>query len=60
MVPALADFRFAPWFDVAVASRVGAGPSPRSENQDNFVVIDFDGRACHLHDQQPQMTSVAD
>jgi len=59
MVPALADFRFAPWFDVAVASRVGAGPSTRSENQDNFVVIDFDGRACHLHDQQPQMTSVA-
>ena len=59
MAPTLADFRFAPWFDVAVASRVGAGPATRAENQDNFVVIDFDGRACHLHDQQPQTTLVA-
>lgn len=55
----LADFRFAPWFDVAVASHVGAGPSARAENQDNFVVIDFDGRACRLHDQQPHHQSVA-
>jgi len=49
----LADFRFAPCFDVAVASRIGCGPSTRAENQDNFVVIDFDGRACRLQDQQP-------
>lgn len=55
----LADFRFAPWFDVAVASRVGAGPSVRLENQDNFVVIDFDGRACRLQDQQPHYETVA-
>ena len=48
----LADFRFAPCFDVAVASRIGCGPSTRAENQDNFVVIDFDGRACRLQDQQ--------
>jgi serine/threonine protein phosphatase PrpC len=59
MAPTLADFRFAPWFDVAVASRVGAGASTRSENQDNFVVIDFDGRACHLHHQQLQTTLIA-
>ena len=54
----LADFRFAPAFDVAVASRVGCGPSTRAENQDNFVVIDFDGRACRLQDQQPVCVSV--
>lgn len=54
----LADFRFAPYFDVAVASAVGTGPQTRSENQDNFVVIDFDGRACRLHDQQPACTTI--
>lgn len=59
MPPTLANFRFAPCFDVAVASRVGVGPSVRSENQDNFVVIDFDGRAGHLHDQMPRITAVA-
>ena len=54
----LADFRFAPLFDVAVASRVGCGPTTRAENQDNFVVIDFDGRACRLQDQQPLCLAV--
>ena len=58
MPATLADFRFAPWFDVAVASRIGCGPSTRTENQDNFVVIDFDGRACRLQDQQPHCTTV--
>ena len=59
MPPTLADFRFAPSFDVAVTSRVGVGPATRSENQDNFVVIDFDGRACHLHGQLPVITTIA-
>ena len=59
MPPTLANFRFAPSFDVAVASRVGVGASTRAENQDNLVVIDFDGRACHLHDQQPATTTIA-
>jgi len=59
MPSTLADFRFAPSFDVAVASRVGVGPATRSENQDNLVVIDFDGRACHLHDQRPVITTIA-
>ena len=54
----LADFHFAPLFDVAVASRVGCGPATRTENQDNFVVIDFDGRACRLQDQQALCTTV--
>lgn len=54
MQPALSDFRFGPCYDVAAASRTGCGPVTRSENQDNFVVIDFDGRACHLLDQAPR------
>lgn len=58
MQPALSDFRFRPHFDVAVASRTGCGPAIRAENQDNFVVIDFDGRACYLQDQAPRRLTV--
>lgn len=52
----LFDFDFAPRFDVAVASRRGAGPVQRAENQDNFVVIDFSGMASHLLGQALQRT----
>ena len=49
-----ADLRFGPYLDVAVRSSVGAGPVQRAENQDNYVLIDFDGNAAFLRDQQPQ------
>lgn len=52
------DFHFAPRYDVAVASRRGSGPVQRSENQDNFVVIDFAGQACHLLGQALHRTAV--
>jgi len=61
-MPALTAFRFAPCFDVAVASRIGIdapGVATRAENQDNFVVIDFDGRACFLRGGQPQHQALA-
>ncbi len=58
MPPAFPDllsaFEFAPRYDVAVASRRGAGPVQRAENQDNFVVIDVAGHACHLLGQEPR------
>ena len=54
MTPPLADLRFGPCLDVAVRSSVGAGPVQRAENQDNYVLIDFDGSAAFLRDQQPQ------
>lgn len=44
----LSGFQFAPRFDVAVASRRGSGPLQRPENQDNFVIVDNAGQACHL------------
>jgi len=50
----LSGFRFAPRYDVAVASRRGSGPLQRPENQDNFVVIDGAGQACHLLGQSVQ------
>jgi len=60
MPATLTGFSFAPYFDVAVASRIGIdGMATRAENQDNFVVIDFDGRACMLRDQQPQHITLA-
>lgn len=53
----LSGLQFAPRFDVAVASRRGSGPLQRPENQDNFVVIDFAGQACHLRDQTLQRSA---
>ncbi|SFD11348.1 PP2C family protein-serine/threonine phosphatase [Massilia yuzhufengensis] len=58
MPPVLSDFQFAPRFDVAVASRRGAGPVQRPENQDNFVVIDVAGQACHLLGQELRRSRV--
>lgn len=52
----LSAFQFAPRYDVAFASRRGSGLLQRPENQDNFVVIDFAGHACHLADQAPRRT----
>jgi serine/threonine protein phosphatase PrpC len=46
-------------FDVAAASRVGAGPRLREENQDNLVLIDTTGQAVWLQGQQPQRRQLA-
>ena len=46
-------------FDVAAASRIGAGPNQRPENQDNFLVIDGAGRASFLRDGREQSVQVA-
>jgi serine/threonine protein phosphatase PrpC len=45
--------------DVAAASRLGAGPRLREENQDNLLLIDTGGQAVWLQDQQPQRRQVA-
>jgi serine/threonine protein phosphatase PrpC len=46
-------------FDVAAASRLGAGPRLREENQDNLVLIDTGGQAVWLQGQQPQRRQLA-
>jgi serine/threonine protein phosphatase PrpC len=53
-----ADLRFGPHFDVAARSCTGVGPSPRAENQDNYLLIDIDGNAAYLHGQQPRRQRV--
>jgi hypothetical protein len=45
--------------DVAAASRLGAGPRLREENQDNLVLIDSGGQAVWLQGQQPQRRQLA-
>ena len=55
----LADFQFAPRYEVAVASRRGAGTLQRPENQDNFLVIDHAGMASRLEDQTLRRTRLA-
>lgn len=49
-----AEFNFGAMYDVAAASLRGSGPGQRPENQDNFLVIDGQGHACHLLDQLPR------
>ena len=44
---------FGPWLDAAAGSSVGAGPMPRRENQDNFLLIDASGHAVCLSQQAP-------
>lgn len=43
---------FGPRFDVAAHSSIGEGAHPRTENQDNFLLIDVNGNAAFLDKQQ--------
>ena len=43
---------FGPRFDVAAHSSIGEGARPRTENQDNFLLIDINGNAQFLDNQQ--------
>ena len=43
---------FGPRFDVAAHSSIGEGTRPRSENQDNFLLIDVNGHAQFLDNQR--------
>jgi serine/threonine protein phosphatase PrpC len=53
IAPLLAGLRFGA-LDVAACSRLGAGPRLRAENQDNLLLIDRDGHAAWLQDQDVQ------
>ena len=46
-------------FEVAAASRIGAGPSRRLEIQDNFLLIDGSGRARFLREGLEHSVQVA-
>lgn len=50
---------FGPWLDAAAGSSIGAGPTPRQENQDNFLLIDGSGHAVYLSQQEPLRRQIA-
>jgi len=50
---------FGAWLDAAAGSCIGAGPAPRRENQDNFLLIDGSGNAVCLSQQEPLRCRVA-
>lgn len=50
---------FGPRFDVAAHSSIGEGERPRTENQDNFLLIDVNGNAAFLEKQQLEAAKVA-
>ncbi len=46
--------QFGPFLDIAASTSAGADPAVQAENQDNFLLIDADGLALFLRDQQQQ------
>jgi serine/threonine protein phosphatase PrpC len=50
---------FGPCLDIAARSSAGADPAVQAENQDNFLLIDTDGLAVFLRDQQQQQLHLA-
>ena len=52
MTIAPASLDFGPRFDVAAHSSIGEGARPRSENQDNYLLIDVSGQARFLDNQR--------
>jgi serine/threonine protein phosphatase PrpC len=52
------SLQFAPRFDIAAATSAGAHPDARLENQDNWLLIDIDGRAAFMRGQEPRQQQV--
>lgn len=52
MITAPHSLYFGPRFDAAALSSIGAGEHPRTENQDNFLLVDIQGRAVFMQNQQ--------
>lgn len=52
MTTSIDSLQFGPHLDIAARSSAGAGPGARTENQDNFLLIDATGLAHFLDAQQ--------
>lgn len=59
MIHALDTLQFGPRLDVAARTSAGAHPSTQLENQDNLLLIDIDGRAAFMREQQLQQQQLA-
>lgn len=58
MMTASDRLQFGPYLDVAARSSAGAGPAARTENQDNFLLIDANGKAMFLEGQEVRTRQV--
>ncbi|MES2759778.1 MAG: protein phosphatase [Pseudomonadota bacterium] len=59
MIPAFDRLQFGPHFDIAARTSAGANPALQLENQDNFLMIDSEGQAAFMREQQPQQQQLA-
>jgi serine/threonine protein phosphatase PrpC len=59
MIPALDRLQFGPHLDIAARTSAGANPAMQMENQDNFLMVDSEGRAVFMRDEQAQQQQVA-
>lgn len=58
MTTAFDSLQFGPHLDVAAHSVAGFGPGARTENQDNFLLIDSAGMAHYLEGEQRRQRAV--
>jgi serine/threonine protein phosphatase PrpC len=59
MIPALDSLQFGPRLDIAAGTSAGANPAIALENQDNLLLVDTQGRAVFMRDQQQQQQQLA-
>jgi serine/threonine protein phosphatase PrpC len=58
MITAPDSLYFGPRLDVAARSSIGQGERPRTENQDNYLLIDANGNAAFLANQKASAAKV--
>jgi serine/threonine protein phosphatase PrpC len=59
MIASPDSLRFGPRFDIAAGTSAGANPALKLENQDNFLLIDVEGRAVFMRDQEQREQQLA-
>jgi serine/threonine protein phosphatase PrpC len=59
MISSPASLEFGPRFDIAAGTSAGAFPETALENQDNLLLVDTNGRAAFMRDQQQDQRQLA-
>lgn len=59
MITAPDSLYFGPRLDVAAHSSIGEGERPRTENQDNYLLVDVNGNAAFLLNQQESTAKIS-
>jgi serine/threonine protein phosphatase PrpC len=59
MIASPASLQFGPRFDISAATSAGADADARLENQDNFLLIDIEGRAVFMRNQEQRQQQIS-